>query len=161
MPPRGSKSSSPSRNHLAQPRGRRFTRRMPRNLRCCLGLMCESPDRWDRAVNLDRHALSQTWTPKVSNHYLHLQHACQGFFLVDQNGVPFFELRAKSCRNTRVSRVKISGTDSKPGIAPDSFLADTGGKKRTVYVQELSHGNSCFIAGIASESAIPARSRPS
>jgi hypothetical protein len=60
MPPRGSKSRSPSRNHRAQPRGRRFTRRMPRNFRCCLGLMCESPDKvWDRAAYHDRRALSR------------------------------------------------------------------------------------------------------
>jgi hypothetical protein len=60
MLPRGSKSRSPSRNHRAQPRGRRFTRRTPRNFRCCLGLMCESPWKvWGPAVNLDRLALSQ------------------------------------------------------------------------------------------------------
>ena len=29
-------------------------------------------------------------------------------------------------------------------MAHDFFLADTGGKKRTVYVQELGDGDSCF-----------------
>jgi hypothetical protein len=109
MLPRGSKSRSPSRNHRAQPRGRRFTRRTPRNFRCCLGLMCESPWKvWGPAVNLDRLALSQFGKRAYQITILVCNSHAKEFSYTLSMRSGFLDFRSKFAKNRGVSQAKIA-----------------------------------------------------